>query len=313
MELSFLKWLQPRLADHSQVRVGIGDDAAVLKPTPGRDWVVTTDTLTDGVDFLLASDDPRRIGRKALAVNLSDIAAMAARPVAAFVSLVLPQRDAARLAREITLGVLDLARNFDVALAGGDTNTWGEGLVISVTLLGETAPRGPLLRSGGRVGDLIVATGRFGGSRMGRQFDFVPRIDEALQLHAKYELHAGIDVSDGLTLDLSRLAAASGCGAEFTPQAIPLAPAAYLMSQTESLRRSPLDHALGDGEDFELLLAVPPHEARRMLDDQPLDTPLSVIGCLVADKGLWCAAADGTRQPFVPRGFEHGGNAETSS
>jgi len=310
MEISFLDWLRPRISSHSQVSIGMGDDGAVLMPNPNRSWVVTTDTLTEGVDFRLAVDEPRRIGRKALAVNLSDLAAMAARPVAAFVSLVLPQANAACLAREITLGVLDLARDFGVSLAGGDTNTWTEGLVISVTLLGETTARGPLLRSGGRVGDAILATGRFGGSLLGRQFDFVPRVREALQLHAEYDVLAGIDVSDGLSLDLSRLAAASACGAEIDLQAIPIAPAAYLMSRLSVSAKSPLEHALADGEDFELLLAVPQEEARRIITRQPLETPIRQIGRLVAEPGLWQVQADGRRLPLTPTGFEHRGTKE---
>lgn len=310
MEISFLNWLRPRIPAHPQVLVGVGDDAAVLAATPGRAWVVTTDTLTEGVDFRLAVDEPRRIGRKALAVNLSDLAAMAATPIAAFASLVLPRSNAASVAREVTLGMLDLAGDFGLSLAGGDTNTWGDGLVISVTVLGETTSRGPLLRSGGRIGDAVLATGRFGGSLLGRQFDFVPRVREALRLHADFDLHAAIDVSDGLSLDLFRLAEASECGAEIDPRAIPIAPAAYLMSREGGSGKTPLEHALSDGEDFELLLAVGQAEADRLLRSQPLETPVRQIGRLVATRGLWQSREAGPPLPLTPAGYEHHGAQE---
>lgn len=305
MEHEFLRWLQPQLAPHPQVLVGVGDDAAVLASRPGRSWVVTTDTLTEGVDFRVAVDDAERIGRKALAVNLSDVAAMAAEPVAAFVSLVLPREGAGELARRLLHGMLPLAREFGVSIAGGDTNTWGEGLVVSVTLLGQTSERGALLRSGGRPGDDVLATGRFGGSFLGRQFDFTPRVREALVLHSRYRVTAGIDVSDGVSLDVSRLAAASGCGVELDLRELPIAPAAYRLSEQPGDGKSPLEHALSDGEDFELLLAATPDETRRMLSDQPLDVPLRRIGRLIAEPGLWGRTDDGSRISLRPAGWEH--------
>lgn len=305
MELAFLEWLERRVATHPLVTVGPGDDAAVLAPAGSRSTVVTTDALTDQVDFRLGVDPPARIGRKALAVNLSDLAAMAAEPVAAFVSLVLPRADAGPLARELTLGMLDLAREFDLAIAGGDTNCWDGGLVINVTAVGRTTAKGPVLRSGGRPGDVVLATGRFGGSLLGRQFDFTPRIREALAIHARWDVRAAIDVSDGLSLDLHRLAAASRCGAELDRNAIPVAPAAYLRSLSPDDRLSPLEHALGDGEDFELLLAMPEADAARLLDEQPFACGVARIGRLVPEPGLWLVDSLGRRSPLVPRGFEH--------
>ncbi len=151
--------------------------------------------------------------REALAVNLSDLAAMAARPLAAVIALALPRHDALRIAQELYEGLLPLAERYGVAIAGGDTNSWDAPLAVAITLLGTPGPRGPLLRSGARPGDRILVTGAFGGSILDRHFDFEPRVHEALLLASRYDLHAGIDVSDGLSLDLSRLAAASGCGA----------------------------------------------------------------------------------------------------
>jgi thiamine-monophosphate kinase len=303
MESDFIAWLRDRLPAHRRLTVGPGDDAALVSLDGGSELLVSIDVLTDGVDFRLAEVDPRRIGRKALAVNLSDMAAMAGRPLAIVVGVALPRSGALRLARQLTEGMIPLAEEYDLAFAGGDTNTWDGPLVISITILGEPSPRRPLRRGGAQPGDWIVVTGSFGGSILGHQFDFQPRVKEALALHARYQLHAGIDVSDGLSLDLSRLATESGCGAAVRLDAVPIAAAARELSRLDE--RTPLEHALSDGEDFELVLAVPPDSARRMLADQPLAVPLSVIGEFVAAPGLWQLDAAGCKTPLPPRGFEH--------
>ncbi len=300
MESEFLTWLRQRLPAHPQVTIGLGDDAALLR-LAGSDCLLTVDVLSDGVDFELNRIDPRRAGRKCLAVNLSDLAAMAARPVAAVIGLVLPRRGALDLAIALYEGLLPLAEKYGVAIAGGDVNTWDHPLTVSVTVLGEPTPRGPLRRDGAKVGDQVLVTGALGGSRLGHHLDFEPRVREALLLQERYTLHAGIDVSDGLALDLSRLATESGVGAALRLADVPVAPAAEQWSAQLADGSTALDHALGDGEDFELLLTAPPEEARRMLADQPLRTPfgvsLAAIGEIVSEPGLWqleeraCAAA----------------------
>ncbi len=305
MEQEFVNWLRGQVAAHPQLRVGPGDDAAVLDLQKGSQLVVTSDLLTDQVDFVLGDCSAEQVGRKALAVNLSDLAAMAARPLAVIVSVALPARDAAPLARAMYRGLLDLATEHNVAVAGGDTNTWDGPLVISVTALGETTARGPLLRSGARPGDLLLATGAFGGSILGHHFHFTPRVQEALRLHERYELHAGIDVSDGLSLDLSRLATESNCGAELELHQVPIRPAAHQLAAQDPAGRSALQHALEDGEDFELLLAVPADEAQRMLVEQPLDVPLTCLGRFIDQPGLWARDARQTRRPLTPGGWLH--------
>ncbi len=320
MESQFIAWLGTRLREHRALRLGPGDDAAVVRLGDGCETVVTTDLLTDGVDFDLAAAAPRRVGREALAVNLSDLAAMAARPVAAVIALALPRSGGLQLAQELYEGLLPLADEFDVAIAGGDTNSWDAPLAIAITLFGAAGPKGPLTRSGARPGDRILVTGALGGSILGRHFDFAPRVREAQLLSERYDLHAGIDVSDGLSLDLSRLAAASGCGALLDLDRIPIAPAAHELAARElaagaqtaqhpgalpAKPLSPLDHALGDGEDFELILAMPPAEADRLLADQPLAVPLTAIGQFVEGAGLWRQLADGGRRELAPRGWQH--------
>jgi thiamine-monophosphate kinase len=302
MEQEFLDWLNQRLPP-SQNALGVGDDAAVLTWPAGAGVVVTTDAVTDEVDFRLAEISPEQAGHKALGVNLSDLAAMAAEPVAAFVTLVLPRDGALQLAQGIINGMAPLAARHGIAIAGGDTNVWDGRLVISVTAIGRTTARGPLTRSGARPGDALLVTGALGGSILGRHLAVEPRVPEALRLHAAYELHAGMDVSDGLALDASRLAAASGCGVALDITAIPVSDDARRLAETTG--RTPLDHALSDGEDFELLLAAPPTEAERIVRDQPLHVPVTRIGEFIANHGLWKRTAAGDVVPVPPKGFLH--------
>lgn len=313
MELDFIRWLREHVPHHPRARLGLSDDAAMVSLAGCTDVVVTTDMVTDGVDFQLATVDPRRVGRQALGVNLSDLAAMAAKPLAAVVSLGLPRagsgsRDPLQLAIALYEGLLPLAAEFDVSIAGGDTNTYDGPLVVNVTALGQPTDRGPLTRSGGRASDWLLVTGTLGGSILGHMLDFTPRVREALLLHERYELDAGIDISDGLALDLSRLAAASGCGAAVLTDQVPIAPAAFQLAEREGAAdrsAAALQHALSDGQDFELLLAVAPETAQAMLKDQPLDCPITHVGQLVAEPGLWQQDRGGRRTPLEPVGWTH--------
>ena len=137
MESELIAWLRKRLPPHPLLRLGLGDDAAVLDMAEARQCAVTVDLLTDHVDFELARDDPRRVGRKALAVNLSDLAAMASRPLAAVIAVALPRHGGMELAVNLYEGLLPLAEQYNVAIAGGDTNAWDGPLVLSITLLGQ--------------------------------------------------------------------------------------------------------------------------------------------------------------------------------
>lgn len=317
MESELIAHLRKRLPPHPLLRLGPGDDAAVLRLAGMDECVMTVDLLTDHVDFEMTRADPRRVGRKCLAVNLSDLAAMASRPLAAVIALALPAHSVGHIScptdgmggMELALalyeGLLPLAERFDVAIAGGDTNSWDGPLVVSITLLGQVTANGPLCRGGARPGDRIVVTGSFGGSILGRQFDFEPRVAEALLLNERYDLHAGIDVSDGLSIDLAHVAEESGCGAILHTDAVPVADDANRLAEQLADGSTPLDHALGDGEDFELILAVPPAEARRMLAEQPLEVPLTDIGQFTAEPGLRQTDARGVRSELVPRGWQH--------
>jgi thiamine-monophosphate kinase len=305
MERDFVRWICSRLPDSCRLVVGAGDDAAILRLTERADVVATTDMLMDGVDFELRRHEPERIGRKALAVNLSDLAAMAATPIGALVSVALPRQGGEQLAKRLVEGMLPLVTEFDCPIAGGDTNSWDGPLVISITALGEVPLERRWLRSGAKPGDAIVVTGQFGGSILGRHFECTPRVREALWLAENAEVKAAIDVSDGLSLDLSRICEASGCGAVVELEKVPISSAAEDLARKDGGDLSALDHALGDGEDFELILAIPPNQAAELIARQPLQVPLTQIGQFIGEAGLFGRGENGTLQPLKPRGYEH--------
>ncbi len=313
-EFDWIARLRRKTGGGPRVPLGIGDDAALVSVAPGRGCLVTTDMLMEGTDFLFAETPwsgapirratPREAGRKALAVNLSDIAAMAGIPTAAFVAVALPRRRCGEIADGLLEGIQELARAYDVVLAGGDTNVWDGPLVISITLLGEPTERGAVVRSGARPGDWLLATGAFGGSLLGRHLSFTPRVREALALHAAATLDALIDVSDGLAQDATHLARESGVGLRLDAAAVPIHADARLMAAQTG--RPALTHALADGEDFELLTAVPADEAARLIATPPEGVAVTKIGEFTESAGVWLRAADGSETPLSAAGWVHG-------
>jgi len=310
VERDFVDWLLGRLAHDPRLEVPAGDDAAVLRPPAMRRTVATTDMLTEGVDFRLGHGEggcsPRQVGRKAVAVNASDLAAMAARPEAILAAVALPRAGGGGIGRDLFEGVRERAEELGLCLAGGDTNAWDGPLVISITALGSVDPGRAWRRVGCRPGDLLVTTGSFGGSILGRHLDPQPRLAEAAAIQAVADVHAAIDVSDGLALDIERLVAAGRLGAVIDPGAIPIHPDAVRAGGVLGDGRSPLARALGDGEDFELVMAMSPSDADRLLAAPPVAVPLTVIGEVVARRGLWVRpAAGGPLEPLPPTGFVH--------
>jgi thiamine-monophosphate kinase len=308
MELDFVAGLLARIPADARLEVPPGDDAAVLRPPAERRSVVTVDMLMEGVDFVLGPEcTPQMVGHKALAVNLSDLAAMGARPEAAVAAVALPRAHGDTIGRGLLDGILALALKHGITLAGGDTNAWDGPLVISITAIGSVAPGRAWRRDGARPGDLLVVSGACGGSLLGRHLAVVPRVREALAIASRFVVHAAIDVSDGLSLDLARMMRASGTAALLDLPAIPIHPDAVRMSETAGDGARPLDRALSDGEDFELLLALPPDDARRLAAEAVAvtGTPFTVIGEVVAGEGLTARFADGSTAPLIPRGYEH--------
>jgi thiamine-monophosphate kinase len=305
-EFDFLASIRNKLARHPRLTIGVGDDAALVDFPPGAGHqagcLVTVDMLMEGVDFTIPPATPRQIGWKSLAVNLSDIAAMAGNPVACVVSVSLPRKNGFSLGQGLMEGIIECADRFGVALAGGDTNTWDGPLVISITVLGEPTPKGPVLRSGALPGDWIMATGSFGGSIAGKHLDFTPRVAEALALHQAAALHSMIDVSDGLAADLWHILDESCVGAVLDAAAIPLSPQAVACRDD----KSPLEHALADGEDFELLFTVSPADGQALLATKVVTVQLSHIGEITAGRDCFLKSADGKLTPLAALGWKHG-------
>ena len=207
----------------------------------------------DGVHFRIDEVSGERIGRKLINVNLSDLAAMAAEPVAVLLSLCLPRSAPQQLAADIYEGVCQGAEQFNVAIAGGDTNCWDGPLVIGLTAVGRTVDGITWLRSGAQPNDAIIVTGPLGGSILGKHLDFTPRIELARSIRDKISIHAAMDISDGLSTDLLRMCDASHCGAVLDLDQVPVTEQAIELSRASG--KTPTEHALGDGEDFELLLS----------------------------------------------------------
>lgn len=300
MEQSFLAYLRGRCRSLPQVLVGIGDDAAVLEP--GNDLqIACTDQIIDGVDFDSSRDALEDVGYKSMAINLSDIAAMGGWPTAALVTLTLPRTNATRIAGDVYEGILEAAAEFEIAIAGGDLSTYEGPLAINVVMLGHAPRNGVWRRSGAKEGDAILVTGPLGGSLRGRHLRPQPRLALAKALRETVDVHAAIDISDGLSLDLDRLCAASGVGAELDIESIPIHPDAEELSQTS--QRTPFQHAWADGEDFELILTMAQPDADRLLSSRP-DLGLTQIGVAVGRTGLW-KKAKGKLQRLPPQGYVH--------
>jgi thiamine-monophosphate kinase len=301
-EFAYIDWLRARTPSDPRVRIGPGDDAAVLDLPRQHPLLVTTDMLLERSCFRLGEAGPRAIGRKAMAVNLSDIAAMAGVPVAAVVSVGLPREGGRALGEELYYGLREIADRFSTALVGGDTNSWDGPLVISVTVIGQATAKGPVRRAGARPGDWILVTGPLGGSILGKHVNFTPRVTEALRLHEETDLHAMIDISDGLAADLHHICKESACGALLRAESIPISDDARRQFAQDG--RSPLEHALHDGEDFELVFTVSAEDGERLTRTQPVaGISLVKIGECVAD-GYWLEQA-GQRRELEPKGYVH--------
>lgn len=290
---------------------GIGDDAAVVDVD--GPLVVAVDTLVGGVHFP-PELEARAVGHRALAVNLSDLAAMGARPRWATLALTLPAADAAWIA-DFAEGFFDLAERFDVALIGGDT-TRGP-LCITVQVLGVLDGGPALERRGGRVGDGIYVTGTLGDAAAGlaalagaaracgaaqlieRLAYPEPRVGAGLALAGI--AHAAIDVSDGLVADLGHLCRASSCGARVDVECLPLS-----TSLTESCTRErAYEYALTGGDDYELCFTVAVEDDARVADlARSLATPMSRIGTLTPGHGVACLL-HGEPMPLAETGFRH--------
>jgi len=293
-EHDFLEWLRTQRRQTDLVAVPQGDDLAVLK-WPGEDLLlVGVDQVLDGVHFDSTTHPPRAIGRKVMNRNLSDCAAMGCLPAAAVTTAALPIGCGLDYAKELYLGLRDAADKFDCAIVGGDTGSWPGNLVLTVTILGRSAGVQPITRSGAKPGDEIYVTGPLGGSILGRHMTFEPRVALGRRLAESGRVTSMIDISDGLSRDLTHICRQSNVGAIIEADTVPIHPDAVKLSQTDG--RSPLDHALNDGEDHELL--VTGHL-------EGLCLPATLVGKIVAEPGMFLKSSHGEIIPLESRGWDH--------
>lgn len=306
-EFELIARLSRNLPLNESVVAGAGEDCAVLElGVPDRYVLFKTDAVVEGIHF--ASDArPEKIGHKALARCLSDVAAMAGTPTAALITLGLPRQFDPDCVERIYAGINALARRHGVAIAGGETTTNPERILISVALIGSIGKQRCIRRSGAKAGDAIFVSGELGGSLAGKHMDFEPRLNEARWLAEHFDIHAMIDVSDGLAGDLRHMLRASGAGAELLSQSIPISRAAKLQGRGESSAKPPLLAALTDGEDFELLFTLGSGDAVAVLDgwkNQFPEVPLTCIGRITETPGLKLRDKNGLRE-LALRGYEH--------
>ncbi len=286
------------------VRLGIGDDCAVIRPPDkdGWDLLMTSDAVIEAVHFD-ATADAAAIGHKAIGRCLSDIAAMGGEPQWALVNLVAPSDLPVARIEALMSGLVCTAATHATAVVGGDVAA-GRVLEAHVFLVGRVPAGGALRRDGARAGDALYVTGRLGGSIRGRHLTFEPRIREGQWLRAGGWATAMIDVSDGLGLDVRRLATASGLAVRIDPERVPVTEAARRMHDG----RSGLAHALGDGEDYELLFCV--NSGKKVAFERDWQraglSACTWIGEMLAGQagGLELVGAGGRHAP-LPQGYEH--------
>lgn len=306
-EFQLIARLTESLPGNSAVVTGPGDDCAVLDlGVPEKRFLFKTDAVVEGIHFT-SDAPPEKIGRKALARCLSDIAAMAGTPIAALVTIGLPKTYDPEYVAKIYDGMNALAREHGVAIAGGETTTNPERMLISIALLGSATTGKIPLRSGSKAGDAIFVTGTLGGSIAGRHLEFEPRLAEGRWLAEHFHVHAMIDLSDGLAGDLRHLLKAAGVGAVLLKSAIPVSRAAKSRARENSSAKPPVLAALTDGEDFELLFTVAARDAVKLADGWKKkfpDTKLTCIGKVVAGDGIVLQDKYGS-QKFTGDGYVH--------
>lgn len=317
-EFGFIERIAERVKGRTDVRTGIGDDAAVTVATEGRVQLTTTDMLVEGIHFDLNFCDAVSLGKKSLAVNLSDIAAMGGIPRHFYLSLAIPRTCSYEFLDQFITGLIAMADAHDVVLAGGDTCASLNGLVVSVTVVGEQLPDLVIRRSGAKPGDQIFVTGCLGDSALGlamlrageRHGTFIdrhllptPRVVAGKTLAEARIATAMIDISDGLAADLGHILKTSGVGARVEEDMLPLSEAFW--EQAIEYTDDPIRLAISGGEDYELLFTAP------ALNDQVLSLlrhdglPVTRIGEITEGEELFIVKKNGTLRLLGKAGYDH--------
>ncbi|MBI1840556.1 MAG: thiamine-phosphate kinase [Verrucomicrobia bacterium] len=306
-EFELIQLLTRGLHTNAAVRLGPGDDCAVVDlGVPERQFLLKTDAVVEGVHFT-SDTPPELIGRKALARNLSDVAAMAGRPIAALVTLGLPRGFKPSWVEAVYSGIDALARRFDTAIVGGETTSNPERALISVAVLGDVSRDAFIGRRGARPGDAVFVSGELGGSLQGRHLTFEPRLVEAAWLAENFRPGAMIDLSDGLAGDLRHLLKPDGLGVELLEKAIPISRAARVQAAAGQGAKPALLAALTDGEDFELLFTLSSKQAVALHDawrKRFPETRLSCIGRISSKPGVLLRGPRGVRE-LQDHGYVH--------
>ncbi|PON18280.1 thiamine-phosphate kinase [Candidatus Entotheonella serta] len=309
----------------AQVVKSIGDDCAVLQPSPESELILTTDSQEEGVHYRLDWSMPEEIGWRCLAVNVSDIAAMAGRPLGAVVALSLPPDLDVTFVDGLYSGMQDLAHQMACPIIGGNmTKTTGR-VSVTITVLGEVPKGQAIYRSGAQPGDEIWVTGSLGGAKAGLEAllkpdavrslptEYVlacyrrpwPRLPEAQFLRQRATLHSLLDISDGLSGDLRHICEASKVGAQIEAEAVPIH--ADTRRIAEALEADPLSYALHGGEDFELCFTASPMQIERICADyeQQFNRALVRVGTIHEGKGVTLRYTDGSQESLPARGYDH--------
>lgn len=292
-EFDFIRWVRSQQKPGELVQLPAGDDLAVLKWPSEELLLVGVDQVLDGVHFDSALHAPRAIGRKAMNRNLSDCAAMGCLPAAALVTVTAHQGTPLAYLKELYTGIREAGEVHGCDIVGGDTGSWEGKLIVTVTILGRSDGVVPVTRKGARAGDGIYVTGPLGGSILGRHMTFAPRVELGHRLAAA-GVTAMIDLSDGLSRDLRHICEQSGVGAIIQAEDIPVHDDAVKMRRDG---HTPLEHALHDGEDYELLYTAPQSHEGGLVG--------TTIGRMMSEPGIFLQARDGSRQPLEPKGWEH--------
>jgi len=301
-EVNAIERLLPLLRPRNDIVLGPGDDCAVLRTsgTAPYDWLLTSDPIIAGIHFDTHAP-PRCVGHKAIGRVLSDLAAMGGVPKWALLNVVAPAATPVATLMNIYHGATRLAHRYGLAIVGGDL-TNGPRLEIHAFAVGQVQRGRAITRHGAKPGDAIFVTGSLGGSRLGKHLRFSPRVVEGQWLHGWAS--AMIDLSDGLASDLRHVTAASETGARLQLQAIPVAASAGKLNDGAT----PLEHALRDGEDFELLFTIPPNkvDAFKRAWRRAFRLRCSCIGIMTPDVGvIECVLPDGTHIALEGGGYEH--------